>query len=153
MKDERRGQEMVDGASIPPPSRVAPPPPTRLPQPEPDLPDSQQYWDLMNRYNHLYGGLRLMLLQQRRIDPDVVLSEDALMAEVSTVFREAEKVPATIAVAREADMAERERWQRQETRWRALEMMSKRLNPGQGVDALIVGAKRLAEAIEADDFG
>lgn len=127
-------------------------------QPTPDgPPDAQRmYWDLLTRYNQLYGGLRVLLKGQHRIDPNAVLSEDDMLAEVGAVFRDADRSMADQVLAREADQAERERWQRHETRWRALSMAREGGLHGtaghRSVDTWIASAQKLARAVESDDF-
>lgn len=152
MSNEIRGQQMVGGAQIPPLSQLPPVPP----MPEPEQPNAEQYyWDLMTRYNQIYGGLRAMLLQQNRVDPSAVLTEAELLDAVGAVFRDAANAPVAeraSASVLEEDKAQREEWQRRENRWRALSTVSDH-HPDWGVEEWISGAKALVWAVEADEFG
>lgn len=123
------------------------------PTPGAGQPNPQQaYYDLLQRYNQLYGSIRALLVASHRVESNVVLTEDELLAEVGTIFRDAGMAPQVLMETREEDKADRRRWQRDENRWRALDMTAKQLSPGQNVESWIDMARKLSEAIESEGF-
>lgn len=123
------------------------------PTPGAEQPNPQQaYYDLLQRYNQLYGSIRALLVASHRVESNVVLTEDELLAEVGTIFRDAGMAPQVLMETREEDKADRRRWQRDENRWRALDMTAKQLSPGQNVESWIDMARKLSEAIESEGF-
>jgi hypothetical protein len=123
-----------------------------LPTPETAPPEQEAYLNLLTRYNKLYAGLRALLVASNRAAPDVLLSEEELLEGVGSAFHDVEQAPKAMLVARQEDMAERERWQRQESRWRALATVADH-KPSATVAEWIGDAQQLVRAVEADEFG
>jgi hypothetical protein len=141
MTMEQRGQH-VDPAGA---ARVP------LPTPEPFTPQ-QQYGELLSHYNALYHTVKMALVDAAQLVKSDTPDTNVLADMAAAIIREwALTRPQASEKAIEVDKAERDEWQKRDTRWRALEMVSSR-KPNATAAEWLAEARQLAGAVEGDGF-